>query len=1014
MRQAFVLCMVLMSGGAAMAQPADAPPGLAFHASFDGALDADFARGDASGTTEGAPEFAEGRFGQGLVVGDLDGSAGVRYATEGNFSFERGTISLWVQPVNWRGDERGNRLFFNAWPEGGGLFSLYKYTSTAWGLTLFVDPDLGRRARTFAYSPIDDWVPGEWYHVACTWGRHEGISLYVNGEEVKTLNGSGLVETPPQETMRFGGDWHSEGGRTVIDEAMIFDRRLARHEIAALAGLEAQTPPADQPRDLPGVMLTHAYLSGQVVARVHADAVGEPPAQTARLMLTPAGDDRTVFRETGADLRPAGVNQLTLDLAGVAHGNYVARLELLADGRVIGVEEHALSHETDFTWEQAAQLGREDRVLRDFSPLRVEGNTVTCTMASYEPGPFGLPRRIIAAGEELLVDTRYGVQLHVDTGPRGPIGPAAPAITESSPTTVTLQAEHSGGGLTYASEVAIRYDGTVWTRLEVTPDGEREINALSIAIPLRPEVAKYFSYWAPGETGEERYGYGALPESDGTMPDGTAAPEGYGVAWSRPFLPSLWIGDEERGLSWYAESDEGWDLADEGMLTITRGSAATALSMNVIREPRVLTEPLVIEFGLQATPVRELADDWRAYQWVPSSDISRFFLGLRDRPFEERGLGDERPRGRIAYLYTHHRHFTNTLARDPEEFREMIARAKGYGLFTVPYTEARFLPENHGDLLLLRDEMPMQPPVRACGYGLYTARGCCLGGPFSDWLVWYVRHMIDEYGTNGVYFDELQPLACSNAAHGCGYVDAEGARRPTYPMRAFLDTFRRVREVFEETGEDYWISYHISMGRNGPMPTYGDDLLMAEELYYAVRDNPDYTEITSGGQWLASFASAAWGIPSVMLPQFKMSGEWMRDPELAQRLMAAIVPHDLMVWPIFAHSDTIMALRDRLIEFGIGEADTRFHGYWEADAPVRCAEEQVKAGAYVRPGRAMLCLGNWSDETISCEVEVDLAALGLTSVTRARDAMTGESLEFDGEKVFVDLAAKRLTLVEMD
>jgi len=92
------------------------PEGLTFYASYDDGLDADEAAGDATGTAEGNPEFAEGHSGRGLVVGDLDGSAGVRYATASNFNFVRGTISMWVQPLNWRGDDAENHLFFNAWP----------------------------------------------------------------------------------------------------------------------------------------------------------------------------------------------------------------------------------------------------------------------------------------------------------------------------------------------------------------------------------------------------------------------------------------------------------------------------------------------------------------------------------------------------------------------------------------------------------------------------------------------------------------------------------------------------------------------------------------------------------------------------------------------------------------------------------------------------------------------------------------------------------------------------------
>lgn len=995
-----LLALTLFAAPLAAQPEGVTPSGLTFHASFEDGLDADFAAGGGAATPEGAPEIVEGHSGRGLAVGDLGGSAGVWYPAPGNFSLERGSISMWVQPVNWRGDERGNRLFLNARPDPAGLLCFYKYTNTTWGLTLLVDPDGTQRSKTYAYQQINDWEPGQWHHIAATWCRYEGVALYIDGEQVVYKAGSGLAEGPVQERMRFGGSWDSDGNRTVIDEIMIFDRMLAPYEIAAIAAEAPVEPPAiTELDDIPGVMLTHAYLDRVVLARVYADAPGERIAQSARLSLTPVNGDRPV-RSVSHELKRDGVNQFTLDLNGLDHGDYVARVSLIADDAVVAAEALDVRHEVDSTWTQARALGRADRVLKPFEALRLNGSEITVAERRYTLGEGGMLAGALAGAEQLLA----GPVRLIATTADGEMQTRTSGLTMDalSDTTAIGTGTLIAGGLSATTEVTARYDGTLWTELGIVTDRDLRLTGLRVEVPLRPEVAKYLCWWAPRWIDARRWGYGALPEGEGTV-------------WSREFMPSLWIGDEERGIGWYAESDEGWDLAEEGMLTIERRPEATVLSMNVIREPRALTGPLRIAFGLQATPVRALADDWRSYQWVPSADISRFFLGLRDRPWEGREIGDDRPRGKVCYLYTHHKHFTNTLPRDPEEFREMIARAKDYGLFTTPYTEARLMPEDRGDFILHDEEMPILPWVRTTSYGAHSAVGCCMRGPFSDWLVWYCTHMIDEYGTNGVYFDELQPLPCMNEAHGCGYVGADGERHPTYPMRDYLETMRRIRTVFEETGEPYRITYHISAGRTAPMPTFADDLLMAEERNPVVGRNPDYTENTTPEEWLASFAPEAWGIPPVVLPQFKMNAEWMRDPALAHTLMAAVVPHDLLVWPVFADTETIMGLRTRLMEFGIGEPDTRFIGYWEADAPVRCDDERVKCSAYVRPGKVLLCIGNWSDEAIAgLPVRLDLEALGLPVRIEARNAMTGESVAVEEGIAHPDLEPKRLTLVEIN
>ncbi len=981
MRAIIGAALVLACALVAPAQEGQVPPGRVFYAPLDGALDATEGVGGTAGTPEGRPEFVAGRVGQGLVVGDLEGSAGVWYPAPGNFNLQRGTMSMWVQPVNWRGDATGNRLFFNGRPDPAGLFCLYKYNNVTWGLTALIDPDGTPRGRTIVYAPIRDWEPGQWHHIACTWQQYEGVALYVDGRRVEYKSGSAISDDPVQATMRFGGSWDDDGNRTVLDEIMIFDRMLAPEEIAALAGAQVEAP-AVGARDIPGVMLTHAILGQQVVARVYADCLGEPLMESARLSLRRVEGGEAV-REQTIDLVPEGVNRLALDLTGLAHGSYVATVEVMSGGEVRAGEELAVSKETDDTWADAAALGRDDSVLPPFEPLRVDGDALTCALRRYELAGSGLPRRIIARDREVLVEP---VRV-VATGAGGPIGLTDGAVTLEArgETTAIATGSASGPELRLATEVEARYDGTLWTRLTLTPEQALELEGLRVEIPLTPEYAKCLCLYAPRWVDERRYYYGPIPEGEGEV-------------FNREFLPSLWVGDEQRGLGWFAESDEGWDLGDEGAITIERRPDAIVLVMNVIRAPRTLTQPLTIEFGLQATPVRALADDWRSYQWVPSADISAFFLELRKRPYPRPELEGRKPRGKVCYLYTHHQYFTNTLPRDPDEFREMIERAQGWGLLTTPYTEARYLAEDAGDYLLRAEEMRVRPWLRTTGYGTHCAVGVCHRGPFSDWLVWYCAHMLEEYGTNGIYFDELQVMPCANAEHGCGYLGADGERHPTYPLRAVSETFRRIREVFAATGEPFWLTFHLSMGRVPPYPTWGDCLLMGEELYYQVRDNQDYTQLLSGEQWRAGFAPESWGIIPVVIPQFKMNAEWMRNPAMAASLMAAVAPHDLMVWPVFADTETIMSVRDRLMEFGIGEPDTRFIGYWEEDSGIRCADERVRISTYVRPGRVLLVAANWSEEEITdAVIEINPGKLGLA----------------EGGAVRVTLPPKQVTLVEV-
>lgn len=970
------------------------PPGRLFYAPFDGSLNATEARGERTGTPEGKPAFVAGHQGQALEVGDRDGSAGVVFPTAGNVNAERGTVSLWVCPVNWQAKDGLNHLFFRFNVGEHGFFLLYKYSSAAWGLAFLVDPDEGPMAKLPVYKPVD-WQPGEWHHLAITWTRRDSMALYLDGQRVAASAGVELTDKPLQAQMTFGGAWQQAGKRTLLDEAMIFDRALLPEEIAQLAGVPASPPPVEATRDLPGVLLAQAVLSHKVVARVYRDALGAPLADEARLTLQAANATAPAATQTTKLTRD--LTTFTLDTAALPPGDYEARVELRAGERLLGVECLPVSLETADTWETAARIGKEDVVLPPFTDLQTRGATVTACGPTWRFNGTALPESVRCGGEEMLAGP---VRLVAETA-AGPCPARAGALrtVRASAVQTTLDGETTLGGLRIRSEAVARYDATLWTTLTFQPQAAVELQRLRVEVPLRADQARYLAFIANARIDTKRWGYDRLPE-------------GAGVVWSREFLPSLWLGTEDRGLGWYAESDEHWDLGDDA-LTIERRGDQVVLCLNLIRQPRRLDKEFRVAFGLQGTPVHPLAPDWRALQMVPSTDISRFFLSLRKNPYPRPDVEGKAPRGKVCYLYAYHQYFSNTLPRDPGEFREMIQRAQGYGCYTVPYTDTTYCPEVDGDYLL-DPEMRSTPGAQSTSYGPVCCRDCCHQGRWGDKFVWYVSHLVRNYGTNGIYLDDMWPYGCDNPAHGCGYLGPDGKRHVTYPLRARLETYRRLRAVFAATGKPFYIMNHISAGRVPPLPTFGDGLLMAEDLNPIIGKNPDYTVSVSASRWLAGYSPEAWGIPPYVIPQFKMRGDWMQDPELAQRLLAAVVPHDLLLWPLFVDTETLMAVRAAQEAFGLGGADVKLLPYWHSGTGLQCAEKQLLVTGYLRPGKLLLCVANWQDDPVGpATVTLDRRALRLPAQAAAHDALTGEALALTDGALTLTVPGKRVRLIEV-
>lgn len=974
------------------------PTGRVFYAPFDGELDAAEARGKTTAKPVGNPSFVPGHRGQGLLVGDVDDSTGAMFETAGNFSLERGTVALWVKPLNWKGDDPVFSLFFHTKTSEGGSFIFYKYTNASWGLTFYVHPDRGPRTKTYCYKPVSEWQPGQWHHIACAWTRHEGMAIYIDGEQVRYLGGVSMADGTPSSHMTFGGTWQRKGNRTVLDEAMVFDRMLAPHEIAGLAGKPRQPLPVSEARDIPGVALAHAVLGQRVLARVYRDALGDVPINSAVLSVHAKTSDEVTARTRIALDKP--LTQLELDITTVPHGHYEAKLALLSGAETKALESLEFSKETDDTWETAASIGKADIVLPPFTPLAVAGRQVSSFGRTYEFGGSGLPRRLVSQSAELLAGP---VRVAAESS-EGPIGfePGKLRVISESPTQAELSGAMGSDSLKIQVNVLCRYDGTAWSTLHVHPLDPIDLSRLRVEIPIAPDQARYLAYINLARVDGKRLGYDALPQGDG-------------VVWSREFLPSLWIGTEERGLGWYAESDEHWDSEGEGALTVERSEGRALLCLNIVRKPRRIAQDFTIEFGLQATPVQPLAPDWRALQWIPSTDITRFFLHLRKNPYPRPELAGKRPRGKVSYLYTYHPYFTSTLPKDPGEFREMVQRVKDRGLFGVPYTDVNFIPENFGDVWMMRNAMHATPGARACGYGRMCNIATCHRSRFADWFVWYVSHLVKNYGLNGLYMDEVWSYGCADPSHGCGYEGSDGRRRLTHPLRAQNELYRRIRTVFAETDRPFHITFHISGGRLAPIATFADSFLLGEDRYHSVRKTPDYTENMTAAQWRAGYLTASWGIPSVLLPQFKMRGDWMKSEDLAEKLMTAAVPHDLMLWPSFAHAETIMKYRSALDAFGIGAPDTRFLPYWRVDTGVTCDDARVKISAYVRPGKVLLCVANWSSEELrDLRIRITPSRLKLSANMSARDAVTDRSLVIDGDRLAMSMPAKRLRLIEIE
>ena len=232
------------------------------------------------------------------------------------------------------------------------------------------------------------------------------------------------------------------------------------------------------------------------------------------------------------------------------------------------------------------RVGFTDRVPAPWTPLVVEGSAVK---------PWGRVYRFERSLLPTEVVTREASVLAAPIAIRGRIA-GKPIVwngeshqfAASTPTAVSLTGSSTADGLVLTGKTTIEYDGMIRVDLSVAAQGEQvTVEELLLEMPIRLEHARYL-YHFPGQ-------WGSVANS-GFLP---------AEGWAHGFKPFVWLGDEDRGLAWFCESDENWAPADPNRaLTIARSEDRAVFCCHLIERPTLLTGPLAYTFGFQATPVK--------------------------------------------------------------------------------------------------------------------------------------------------------------------------------------------------------------------------------------------------------------------------------------------------------------------------------------------------------------------------------------------------------------------------
>jgi hypothetical protein len=603
-----------------------------------------------------------------------------------------------------------------------------------------------------------------------------------------------------------------------------------------------------------------------------------------------------------------------------------------------------------------------------WTPLTTHGDTVRC-WGRVQRIQGGLPGQIISQGEPLLAAP---VRICFDGG--HPVIWTRSRLSQQA-RVVSWSARALHDGLMLRTRTCIEYDGFWQIDLEL---GRGRVRGVWLDLPLISRWARYLHF---------------VNETHYQEPNTLALSGPAGRLWSDRFACMAWLGDERVGLAWCADTDAPFRLRDpHRALSVLRAGRRTTLRITLIDHPVTLQEPLRWRFGLIATPIRPMPPRWREWRLAPGASANT----------------------QILWWNRWARSHADPVPKDPAALAAQARQARAARQYLLPYVA----------LLALAERTPVYQQGgyrwRRAPFSRLQDEGTpywiiCPNTGWQRYLPAQIAHLVRDVGVNGLYFDFTFPYRCEAAAHPCGYATSAG-RRGEFRVFATRKLLQAIYEQVKAARPDSRILLHTSGALMYPYIGFGDMMLNGEQLRQPLaKAGGRYMDVLSLVALRAEYRGQQAGLAPFLIPELATAGG-LPDPTLASapgptnELLALALLHDLSIWPIYCRLEAVEAVREAQQRFGIATA--RFAPYWEAGGPVTLSNPHLLASAWIRPGVMLLVVVNREGRDTATRLRLR-ATVGRSSLSGARDALTGMSLAVDGAALALSVPAHGFRLLQL-
>jgi len=296
-----------------------------------------------------------------------------------------------------------------------------------------------------------------------------------------------------------------------------------------------------------------------------------------------AGPEGKAAGEAPITVDKNGSGEVRFPIRNLAPGVYTVTATVLAkDGKALESAKRTFELFPQPAW-WGNNLGLDHTVPPPYEPVRVTEHGLSiwgrdCTVAAAVS-----PKQIRNQQVDMFVSPP-GIRLKTN-GRTADLAGLTAAERAAFADAVTLRARQTIGGLGVTVQSTLEFDGFLRCDLTLTPTaGPAKVEEFTLEIPLSGAIGRF------------------LMTSNG----GSSSIQPLKEEVASPFLPYVWLGNDDMGLAWCADSNRFWAPDPKRAIVVTPDADKVVLRVNFVTRPVILDAPATFSFGIMPSPVRPI------------------------------------------------------------------------------------------------------------------------------------------------------------------------------------------------------------------------------------------------------------------------------------------------------------------------------------------------------------------------------------------------------------------------